>query len=360
MTKTGRNVAGRKTLLENKMLFHQEIPYNPLTREQKDFCRRKLVRTNLLFKKWEVHYTAHEAHIFRAKTLGGDKNPLNKIPSTQIKAFERDIPDLICIRNQSHYELDGKTIEQAVLEGFSALCKAHARKWSKDFGPSNNGATFRDYLQETYFKLVEAMYSYTKIEFDLSTFFWWCLHNRMINVTHKYSFMKLTADELELVVKYEKTKIQANKKVNFDEITEMMNLNHEESIHLGNILNTVVFDSSLGNNDRPTVVQNDYTGERSSSQLGMTVSMERDEDLEENSIDSNMLKEAIVNAGLTNFEKELIAEELKNPVYGWQIEFARNSFNPNTGKPYSRMWITYAVKNAHEKLRKYLEKDYTK
>jgi hypothetical protein len=55
-------------------------------------------------------------------------------------------------------------------------------------------------------------------------------------------------------------------------------------------------------------------------------------------------------ADLTDFERKVLETSL-NPYYGWQADVARNTLNPNTGEPYTRMWTAIALKNAHEKVR---------
>ena len=65
-------------------------------------------------------------------------------------------------------------------------------------------------------------------------------------------------------------------------------------------------------------------------------------------------KDDIENADLNDFEKVVIRAFLTDDSVGWQTRLANSLVNPNTGKHYSRMWITMAKEKAMEKLRNYL------
>lgn len=331
-----------------------EIPHRILTKSEKSFCKSQLIPANMLFKKYEVHYEANEFHTFRAKVLGGDPNPLGKIPPTQIKALGRDAAIILEIRYKKHPELENRSVEEAILQGHAAMCKNHARKWSLHFGDSNNGVTYRDYLQEAYTKVLESMYMFTRADIEMTTFFWWCLHHRMISVTNSQGFFHLTNEELEMVVKYEKTRDKSNRKMNFDEIVAAMGLSEEDSIHLGNILSKVISESQIlfkSSHQSEGNEGGDYTGFRANT--FWTANSNNNEE----SLDRAAISHAIKIADLTDFEKQLIEAEMYG-YHGWQIEFARNTFNPKTNKPYSRMWITLCLQSAHDKLKKHLVKDY--
>lgn len=333
------------------MTKHQEVEYVPLSTEQKRFCKQSLLRCNMLLKKWEGFYPERERHVFRRQIMAGETNPSNKIPEDKLPELQSDLLTIRSPRKVRHDVLSGRTVEEAVLSGFAALCRKHARMWSREGDP--NGITFQDYLQEAYAIILGSMYAFTRDDIDLSTFFWWVLHNRLINVTNQQRFLRLKNDDLKLVVKYEKTRSTANKSVTFEEIVKLMELDEETAAHLGTLLTRIYTENqiSLNGNNEDSGGDDDLggSGDYTACRAGLR------HDNETRVVDAKMtVHVAIENAGLTDFEKLVVRAFLEDDSLGWQTRLAESLVNPNTNKPYSRMWITMAKDKAMEKLRNYL------
>ena len=333
------------------MARHQEIKYVPLSKEQKRFCKQALLRCNLLLKKWETFYPERERHVFRRKVMGGEKNPGGNIPFEKLAELEGDLLTIRSVRKTYHPILENRSVEESILAGFAALARSHAKKWSKN---DPNGITLADYLQEAYAIILSAMYSFTRDDIDLSTFIWMVLHNRMINVTNQQGFLRLKNTDLALVVKYEKTKRDAGVPVTFDDIVNMMQLSQEEVHHLGTLLSRVYTENQIALNVNADDYGNDEAsgggGDYTACRKGVT---KHDETAA--SVARLTVEDAIEHAGLTDFEKVVIRASLEDDSHGWQIRLAKKSVNPNTGKPYSRMWVTMVRDSAMKKLRQYLE-----
>lgn len=331
--------------------MYQDVPYIPLTKDQKQFCKQRLLRCNMLLQKWGEFYPENDRHVFRRKVMGGEDNPSGKIPSRKLSSLKADLITIRAVRNTKHQELDGRSVEDAVLSGFVALCRKHARKWSRE--GDSIGITFNDYLHEAYAKILSAMYSFTRDDIDLSTFFWWVLHNQMINVTNQQRFLRLKNDDLKLVVNYEKTRSTVNKAVTFEEIVQVMGLDTETASHLGTLLTRIYTENQISgtgsiddSGEDDGLGFGDYTACRTGINRESNVCVRVDAKL--------TVQDAIQYSGLTDFERMLVQAFLEDDSNGWQTRLAERLINPNTGKSYSRMWITMAKDKAMEKLRNYL------
>lgn len=332
----------------------QEIPYVKLSSNQKKKALEILGRGNVLLKKWAAFFPAKKYRQFRNAVMDGNKNPQGVIPADQLAAFHGDLPYMKAIRHDRYEELDGRSAEQAILEGFSALAKRHARKWSLEGDPV--GLTKQDFLQEAYMQVIEAMYSWLPDRnVDISTFIWVALKNRMSNVVNQQGniLCPLTNTDLELVSRYEQTRRSMGQQqyVTFDQVVAELGLSVEEGRHLNLLLKRVFAENQMGGHNGPDEDDdrnngNDYTGHR----VGI------DRESETNTIIQHQhVNDTLDRAGLTPLERQVI-EAAMDPYHGWQTEFAKTHTNPSTGQPYSRMRITQVLEQAREKVARVLEK----
>lgn len=337
-----------------------EMPYVRLTEVQKPKALEILRRGASLLKKWSAFYHPKKFRQFRNDVMKGDKNPQGAIPAVSLKEFHADLTHILAIR-EPNQDLGGRSVEQAVLESFAALAKKHARQWSIDGDP--NGITRSDYIQEAYMTIIEAMYQYTREDIDLSTFVWQSLRNRMINVTNQGNlFCPLTNSDLELVVRYDRAKVNGG---SFDKIVESLGLSLEEGRHLGSILTKVFSENQLGSHEdggRIDSPSNDYTGHRVSIDAASPLLRFEEQEIDGqreivNAVDvegQEHVNNILDNSGL-NFLERKVLESAMDPFYGWQTEFAKTHINPETNKPYSRMRITQVLESARAKVAKQLE-----
>jgi DNA-directed RNA polymerase specialized sigma24 family protein len=333
----------------------QEVSYVKLSGVQKQKALEILGRGNILLKKWAAFFPPKKYRQFRNAVMDGSKNPEHEgkkaIPSNMLKEFHADLPFMTTIRHDKYDDLDGRSVEQAILEGFSALAKRHAKKWSLEGDPV--GLTKQDFLQEAYMQVIEAMYSWLPGTADISTFIWVALKNRMSNVVNQQGNMlcPLTNADLELMARFEQTKRGMPQYVTFDQIIGHLGLSSDEGKHLNTLLTRVFAENQLGGqrgdmlSGDESVTGNDYTGHR----VGVDRESETETILQEQHVHDTLSR-----AGLTTLERQVI-EAAMEPFHGWQTDFANNHINPATGKPYSRMRITQVLEMAREKVAKTLE-----
>lgn len=330
----------------------QEIPYVKLAGTQKKKALEILGRGNVLLKKWAAFFPPKKYRQFRNAVMDGSKNPQGVIPVEKLAEFHGDLPYMIAIRHDKYEELSDRSVEQTILEGFSALAKRHARKWSLEGDPV--GLTKQDFLQEAYMQVIEAMYSWLPDHnVEISTFIWVALKNRMSNVVNQQGNMlcPLTNSDLELMTRYEQTKRSMHQYVTFDQVIAELGLSIEEGKHLNTLLTRVFAENQLGGqkggqNEDDNEQGNDYTGHR----VGVDRESETDTIIQQQHVNDTLKR-----AGLTSFERELI-EAAMNPFNGWQTAFAKSHVNPATNRPYSRMRITQVLEMARAKVAKAMER----
>jgi len=346
---------------KEKIVDFQEIPYVKLSGGQKKKALEILGRGNVLLKKWAAFFPSKKYRSFRNAVMEGSKNPQHDgktaIPSNMLKEFHSDLPLMTAIRHDKYDDLDGRSVEQAILEGFSALAKRHARKWSLEGDPV--GLTKQDFLQEAYMQVIEAMYSWMpEHNVDISTFIWVSLKNRMSNVVNQQGNMlcPLTNSDLELMSRFEQKKRVMPQYVTFDQIITQLGLSSEEGKHMNTLLTRVFAENKLGGqqgdqHDDMSATGNDYTG---NDYTGNRVGVDRESETE-TVLQEQHVFDTLNRAGLSVLERQVI-EAAMEPFHGWQSEFAKTHINPASGKPYSRMRITQVLKMAQEKVAKTLDR----
>lgn len=337
--------------MDSKVNF-QTVPYVKLAGTQKQKALEILAKGNLLLKKWSVYFPSRKARQFRNEILKGSKNPKFKgkesIPCELLSEFQSDIPFILTIRFEAIAELEGRTVEQTILQGYSGMANKFASKWSIENNPT--GLTFHDFLQEAYMQIIEAIYSWlpaddNKPSADIGTFIWHALAHRMSNVANQQGNMlcHLTNTDLALMTRYERTKNKMEEYVTFDEIIEELGLSDKEGRQLSSILTRVYAEnqmSSLNDSGNDDTYEDDYTGHRVGIEHESEIRSVEESDFVSHTLASanlSMLELAVMNAAMNQYR-------------GWQTDFAKSSLNPTTGKPYSRMRINQIYEKARQKV----------
>lgn len=325
-------------------MYFQEVTYVKLSRDQKEKALKILGKGNVLLKKWAVYFPPKKYRQFRNAVMDGSKNPqyngTKSIPDSKLKEFHADLPFITAIRNK-YDEFDGRSVEQAILESFSALAKLHASKWSLDNDPV--GLTKEDFLQEAYLQVIEAMYSWLPDKkVDISTFIWVSLKNRMSNVVNQGNMLcPLTNSDLELINRFEKTKKGMPESFTFEQVVDELGLSSDDGKRLNSLLSNVVFEGQQSHLFTDTSQRYDYTAFRKD--------IDQDYSKTNNMIEQDYVLNVLDKAGLNLIERKVI-EAAINSFPGWQTEFARNNISPYTNKPYGKMRITQILLKAREKV----------
>ena len=328
------------------------VPYTKLTKKAEEKCLDLLVRANILLKKWAECFGARKSREFRKLLFKGHRDKVvmaeveQAIPVTLLDEFRQERQFIIAIHVTEYPDLDNRTVEFAMLCGYSALARKHAKRWFAQNG-EGNGMSLGDYINEAYMALLDSIYGYTDPSMGtFSNFAWNSLKNRMIACTNRCNLLcPLTNPDLELLARYEEARRSFNDHVTFDQVTAAMGLDEAQYKALGDIMTKVYAESQIavdhtGHDDTP----NDYTS------LRQGIDTEGD-----NRIIRLQVRQAIDDAELTDFER-IVLETSMNPYYGWQSDVARKNVNQTTSKPYTRMWVGLALKNAQDKVRAVLQR----
>ncbi len=324
----------------------QKVPYIVLNGSAKNKALEVLGIGNKLLKKWAAFFPNKKFRVLRNQIMNHQKPMIENItiPDDKMSEFNADLPLILTIKHDKRDFLDCRTVEEAILQGFSALALQHAQKWSVDYNPL--GLTLQDFLQEAYMQIIEAMYSWLpEHNVELSTYIWTSLKNQMSKVANQQGnkLCPLSNPDLELFIEYKKLKNNMHSHATFDEIVFALGLTEEQGLHLSKLLAHVVCENQI-HTDKDVDDRSDY------SALAVSNACEDTEIM----IQNQSVKNTLNKANLTTLERKLI-ELAMDPYPGWQTEFANNNINPATKKPYSRMRITQILQIARDKVAGVLE-----
>lgn len=327
------------------------VPYVRLTEEQESFCITEMIQGSIFLKRWAEYWGVRKGLHFRKLLFKAisDSSLMaeleTKIPLTLLEEFRLERKFIISVHIKKQPILDNQTIEWAMICSYSALARKHARKWHK-IENTKTGMSLEDYQSESYMTLMDCIYSYNDPQIEFGTFAWAALKNKMIAVNNKHNpFCPLKIDDQRLLKRFDEMKVSLNRPATFDEIVLLMGLNDEEKLNLILATRHIILASQIcqggESNSDPTY---DYTSYRRG------IDNEKDFKL----IGMN-LKDAIADADLTEFERQVLEASLRSSR-GWQTEMAKNSFNPKTQKPFTKMWIGIVLESAKKKVQRQLEK----
>jgi hypothetical protein len=327
-----------------------QIPYVKLSPSEESYCLSALVQGSVFLRRWASHLGKKKAIEFRKLLFKAAKNETLmkelecKIPTEELAEFRLERKFIISIHADKQPCLDGRTIEWAMLCGFSALARKHARRWHAHENHST-GMLLEDYENESYLTILDCIYAYSDPSIKFSSFAWRALRNKLIGVTNKNTlFCPLSKEDVNLLQSYDKTKLDLNGPCNFDQVVTKMGLDAEQRQQLILATTRMILESQMLLPDKGSQENNeDYTAKR----LGIDSCADKKLFVLE-------IKEAIIRAKLTDFEKQVL-EASFDASYGWVAEFARTNINPKTNRPYSRMWIGVVLNDIYSKIRKQLE-----
>jgi DNA-directed RNA polymerase specialized sigma24 family protein len=323
--------------METDMYF-AEMPSIRLTSDQKTHALSLLNKANNLLKKWSQHFPDMKFRQVRNAIFEKPESLAVKVQDELKAEFASDVAIIAKVR-QSDPVLNGKSIEDAILQNYSFLAKKHALKWSRQ---NKNIIALEDFLQECYMQIIESMYNWNSSGgADITTYIWWSLKNRLSNMVNQQAsnLSHFTNSGINLLIRYNKIKETLPLHHGIDDIAEVMNLSDDEKSHLLDMLIKVHFQEN-GKSRNENKQEYDYTSETSVSQ-----SSSDSHHVEEN----EWVEYVLSQSNLTPFERELI-EKSMNPYYGWQIEIGKNRISPRTGKPYGRVRIGQILEKARNKV----------
>jgi hypothetical protein len=313
------------------------LPYIALTKEQKQFCFEKSVEASVALEKWSVTiFGNRKSRQFRNDIF---KNKMTNIPAEyqNNEEFKKDLQSILFVHKTPCAELDGNTVETAILFGYSRFIQKVSAKWANQL--SNNGAISKqDIYQEVTMKMLDCIYGYRNPKIKFITYCWWALQRSIFTLINKSNgFRPLKNDDAALVREY-KNIIDDNENLNFDQVIEKMGLNDKKRKKLIFALAKVQYTNELSSMNGDEI--EDYTGLRSDIDQINTGHEAKIE-----------LQDILSKVNLSEIEKEILAASF-SAYHGWQTDFAKSKVDPMTNKCRSSAWVWMKYNSALKKLKK--------
>jgi len=247
-----------------------------------------------------------------------------------------------------------KSLEAEIISSFSRMFFKIANKWSK----INNDVCLSvdDLESEATQAALVAMYGYTDTDYAISTYLYRCVSNKIRNICNGTSQLStLGSNAISIRRRYEEAKNKFDKNKTFDEIVEFLKFNEKEIELLNSTMSKVLNHSDLtGENDAKSL---DYTTVgKSFSGLDGTIEYSCVSSGNNFSIRSVECSNDEISLNLEDFTEleKIVLEGFMTSSNNLGIgSLAKKLVNPKTGKPYSRMAITYAWRRVKDKIKKY-------
>ena len=296
-----------------------------LSKEQFAFISEALTKTNKCLKKWHQQNLNMSFKKFRHAVFTGRL-------SCRYSEYQNDLPLIMACKKPCSL-LDGKSVEQVILQSFEKMITKLSRKALK----STQGHGLEDLIQECYLKLIDAVYAWNpEKNVKLSTYFWTVIKRHMFDVCRKsHLTQSLTNQDMQLKIQWQQ-QVAKHPTKTFDENVQELGLNNKQIKRLNQILPKVFTHSEL---ELDTEKACDYTELRANYK----------EAVDDVCDIKKSVNELLSKADLTTIERELIQSFMQS-TQGWQTKFAQSKINPRTNKPYSRMRITQILQQAKQKL----------
>jgi len=343
------------------------LPYRNLSDKTKQ-TYQKIMRTgNVPLRKWydKVKSKLHRPGRakFRAELLERANGKAKAIRLHGISIPKTDIQKM----------LDVKGIEGDVLTGYSRMALKITKKW--DRSRRDNTISIADLYSEAIIGLMHAICYYTREDIQFSTVAYWIMQRRLRAKCNRTTpLSELPNMAVDIRQNYDETRKRINGPARFDEVVEQMRIidkNESRPLTKGEIqilkgaLVGVFSQTSLRGSRASTGEHDerlsDYTSLGSMEFSGLSGSRDwrvvamrgksslhpvfaRHEEVPFN------LAECMNGVDFSLFEQQVIDRFLKDGSSGWMTRLAAATINPETGKPYTKMSVSYAWKRIIRKL----------
>lgn len=222
-----------------------------------------------------------------------------------------------------------------VIQHHARFIELNARKWAKVLQGNTNSFDFEDFYGEAFLAANQAIYYYNK-PFKFITYLGNVILRQLSRAVNQSSALShLSNRTIRILVKYNRYKL-SHPHASFDEAVEALQLNQKEIQSLSGALTTVIKET-----DGIATIQIPEDQDNPMLMANQPGRPEVKLDLDE--------QEAIKQANLTEWERAVLAAFLKGG-YAWQTEVAAKSFNPHTGKPYTRQFVGPTMDTIRQKV----------
>lgn len=322
----------------------QNVPYFELSDENKKYIASVLSNNNKILKKWYNYVPCGKKRSFRNSILNGNFFKISEfIPESLHVTFLDDCFKIQKTRKEKINSLDGKTVEEAVIAGYSRL----VLKRIYDFYKKSNSKldNISDMYQEAYIKIIDAMYSYADENVCFSTFLCVVVQNHLYQMINDVNLIKIPYAEKKLIKNFKKLQkerfIVSNEVINLEQYLFESNLKDKETSKLQKALISLQHNKMFFNgiDDESNM---DIPDKSSSCEFVTSNSSEFDSNIKQK------VKESILNANLTKKEKEVLEYALSVDMkYGWQTQLAKHM-------SVTKMRVSQLVKSAFGKIKNHI------
>lgn len=255
-----------------------------------------------------------------------------------------DVEKIAMLRQPNHEILGGRTVEDAVLEGYCGIIYHLANRW---FMKEINGITKQDIYQELYLKIWDIMFRYSPERGALSTFLWRSIKNRIYTVlnTQGRPLSHLRSTGLKLMAQFDKAK-KSMPDSSISEVIESMSLSKKKRSHLMDCLRSVKSQSQIRKDSSSDSQDWDYKA----------LSLNNDK-TETDILAEKMFVDEILEKSNLNENERKIIEASMEPYHGWQTDITKEIVSEKTGKTFSKMRISQMLQKAREKVAQKIESE---
>ncbi len=330
--------------------------YSEITDVRRKELQGSLAESNKILRKYYKQIAVSKG---RRGFETHDGNNINR------PKFYKQILELSKINPHSDLVIHGATIPCAEVEKITNLENI---KWEIVTSISNmiysivnkkinkirdRSLSFEDLESEGFKSVLSSIYSYSDDQICFSTYFYTCVNREINNLCNRSNPMsKLSKKSIALKKKFAEAKKSLGTYASFDEIVSVMGIKQAEVELLKNSMNTLTL------SEESMVFSKHHCGldggkqyfASGSSRGNLVLSCSNN-----NFDDSLSAGDEIGRLDLTPLEKAVLDGVMQSTSKLGINSVAKNLINPKTGKPFSRMAITYAWRRVKSKINKFKE-----
>lgn len=320
--------------------FWQTVPQYNLSGEDKSFIAQKLVEKNKILRSWYSYVPRRKTKFFRDHILNGKFSViLHFIPKELHATFLDDCQEIIKTRKEKLQRFDNKTLEEVIVAGYNKLLLKMVSDFRRKSIYSMCNDLIFDMYQDSYIKLIDAIYSYTNEEICFSTFACVILKNHLYTMTDNKYMVKIPYHEKQLLKKYKKmvkkSYLDQNELLNIEEYIQRLELDNKEVNKLQKAITR----------QKPSKNIEEFSDFESCQFVVSNNTLDfdcQDFDIKEK------ISVGIKKADLTTKERMVLEYALNTQMkYGWQSQLAKEM-------NITKMRVSQLVKTAFGKIKNYI------
>lgn len=319
-------------------MSYASVSFTQLDAKETEHVKQILNDINPLLKKWKDILKDQKFRDVRNKIFNSPQQL--PIPDDFVSEYEEDICKIRELRKPQP-ELGNRTVEEAMLDGFSRLAMKFAVSYFTKAKP--DCLTIDDLMQECLFKIYEATYRWIPEKGSFSNFLILSLNRHLQLVINDNRFLSPINEEgIKIFSKFLKASRENEHILRDEDVIESMNLTKDEYNHLHDILKCMSI-------CRESTLTDSETNDDSSGFIDSWVVKEKTTSESDCVLQKLYVEEVIEAANLSPMELDLLQNAM-NPYHGWQRDFKERYVSPVTNRPYTKQRISQMVTEVKDKL----------